>query len=290
MTVDRIIDEQGWLDPVASGLQRVVKSGYSALGGAGQPLQNLLHGTWLGHPLHPVLTDVTTSAWAGAGLLDTLELAGRKEMAPAADVAITAGLISALGTALAGVTDWYVLRGKGSRRTGALHALLNIGAIACYASSKSLRKRGQRPAGHFMAFAGLGLLGAASYLGGHLVFALGIGPNRAIDKGKGPKKFVDVYAGGELRDDEPVGLEVEGEPVLLVRHAGRIYAMSDVCSHLGCKLSEGHLEGDSVRCECHGSRYALEDGRALDGPSTYTQPLFETRLRNGQIAVRAARN
>jgi nitrite reductase/ring-hydroxylating ferredoxin subunit len=80
-------------------------------------------------------------------------------------------------------------------------------------------------------------------------------------------------------------VDVEGAQVMLVRQGGKIHAMSDVCSHLGCSLAEGHLEGDSVRCDCHGSRYSLEDGKVLDGPSAYCQPVYKTRIYGGQIQV-----
>ncbi len=54
---------------------------------------NFLHGTWLGHPLHPVLSDVPLGAWTAALALDGIEAAsGRRELGPGADAAITVGL------------------------------------------------------------------------------------------------------------------------------------------------------------------------------------------------------
>jgi nitrite reductase/ring-hydroxylating ferredoxin subunit len=78
-------------------------------------------------------------------------------------------------------------------------------------------------------------------------------------------------------------------PVLLLRRGERIYAIAETCAHLGGPLAEGTLDGLSVICPWHGSRVALEDGRVLDGPSTFPQPCFETRVHHGQIEVRAAR-
>jgi nitrite reductase/ring-hydroxylating ferredoxin subunit len=66
-------------------------------------------------------------------------------------------------------------------------------------------------------------------------------------------------------------------------------ALAETCSHLGGPLAEGQLEGNSVRCPWHGSRFALKDGSVLDGPATHPQPCFETRIRNGQIEIRASR-
>jgi len=65
--------------------------------------------------------------------------------------------------------------------------------------------------------------------------------------------------------------------------------MVETCAHMGGPLAEGTLMDGSVRCPWHGSQYALEDGRELDGPFAFPQPRFETRIRDGQIEVRAAR-
>jgi nitrite reductase/ring-hydroxylating ferredoxin subunit len=92
----------------------------------------------------------------------------------------------------------------------------------------------------------------------------------------------------ELAEGRLRKAEVRGVPLLLVRRGDRIFAMVETCSHLGGPLSEGWLVEDSVVCPWHQSRYRLEDGHVLDGPSTYVQPCFETRVRNGQVEVRAA--
>ncbi|HZL66759.1 MAG TPA: Rieske (2Fe-2S) protein, partial [Candidatus Limnocylindrales bacterium] len=68
----------------------------------------------------------------------------------------------------------------------------------------------------------------------------------------------------------------------------RLFAMAETCSHFSGPLSEGKLEGDTVVCPYHFSRFALEDGRVLDGPAVHPQPCLEVRTRNGQIEVRHA--
>jgi len=75
-------------------------------------------------------------------------------------------------------------------------------------------------------------------------------------------------------------------PILLVRRGKRIFALAETCSHLGGPLSEGKLRGNSVQCPWHGSRFALEDGRVLDGPAVHPQPCLEARVRNGKIELR----
>src|SRR3989442_255596 len=68
--VNRFIDRQRWLEPVADFLQKVVAGSYKLLGSPGRSLKTFMHGTWLGHPLHPVLTDIPIGAWTIAILFD----------------------------------------------------------------------------------------------------------------------------------------------------------------------------------------------------------------------------
>jgi nitrite reductase/ring-hydroxylating ferredoxin subunit len=80
-----------------------------------------------------------------------------------------------------------------------------------------------------------------------------------------------------------------GVPILLVRRGDRLFAMAETCSHFSGPLSEGKLDGDTIVCPLHNSRFALEDGRVLNGPAVHPQPCLEARIRNGQIEVRARR-
>src|SRR5438874_2633098 len=67
--VNRFVDRQRWLEPVADFLQKIVAGSYKLLGNPGRALKTFVHGTWLGHPLHPVLTDIPIGAWTIAILL-----------------------------------------------------------------------------------------------------------------------------------------------------------------------------------------------------------------------------
>jgi nitrite reductase/ring-hydroxylating ferredoxin subunit len=75
--------------------------------------------------------------------------------------------------------------------------------------------------------------------------------------------------------------------VVLVKQGDTIFALRDTCTHLGGPLSEGKLEGDSIRCPWHGSRFCLTDGRVLDGPAVFPERVFDVRVREGQIEIRA---
>jgi nitrite reductase/ring-hydroxylating ferredoxin subunit len=126
---------------------------------------------------------------------------------------------------------------------------------------------------------------AAAYLGGHLVYKEKLGVDHTADYSP-PEDFVSVLPEAELSENQLRRVDANGMPVLLVRRGQRIYGIAETCAHLGGPLSEGKLEDATVRCPWHGSRFSLEDGRVLEGPSVHAQPVLEVRVRDGQIEVR----
>ena len=133
--------------------------------------------------------------------------------------------------------------------------------------------------------AGTAVLAAGGYLGGHLSFAKGVGPDQTVFDA-GPDDWTPAGPADDLRDGEPVRMVAGDTPVLVVRRGTRLHAIHDRCSHRGCALSDGELDGDAVECACHGSRFALADGSLLRGPATAPQPAFEARERDGRIELR----
>lgn len=279
----RVIQDQAVLDRAARPIQGPVHKAFRATSGPGRTLKDFLSGTWIGHPLHPILKDLPIGAWTMAAIFDAL--AGDVSMQRAADISIGAGLAGALASAVTGLADWSDTTGR-ARRIGLVHAFLNVSAAGLYATSLGARIAGRRRAGMQCAFAGYGVVLLGAYLGGHLVFAEQIGVNHAAQSSL-PTEFLTVLAEIELRENEPKRVWYNELPVLLVRRGERIHALYERCAHLGGPLSEGTIEDGSIRCPWHGSGFALEDGRVLEGPATSPQPCFETRVAAGSIQIRA---
>jgi uncharacterized membrane protein len=128
-------------------------------------VRGVLAGDWLGHPLHPALTDLPIGFWTSAFALD---LAGNRSRR-AADLMVAAGLLSVLPTAAAGLADWRD-RDREGRRLGVVHAAGNVVASAFYALSLGHRMRGHRLRGVGLGLAGAAAATASAYLGGHLAF------------------------------------------------------------------------------------------------------------------------
>jgi nitrite reductase/ring-hydroxylating ferredoxin subunit/uncharacterized membrane protein len=280
------VERSDWFEPLAERLQRAVIAVYEAGGSTGRRIRDVLHGTWLGHPLHPVLTDIPLGAWTVAAGLDLMSGNGGRRRDRAAEAAIGIGLIGAAGAAVTGMTDWQHTAAE-ERRVGLVHGLLNTTAAALYATSLALRRRGDRATGRTIAGVGFAIAIGAAYLGGHLVYRRRIG----VDHAPRPEwdDFVAALPEPELEPSTPRRVDVRGVSIVLVRRAGHTYALADQCAHLGGPLSEGEVDDVSIRCPWHGSRFALDDGRTLEGPSTFSQTCFETRVRNGQIEVRPRR-
>jgi nitrite reductase/ring-hydroxylating ferredoxin subunit/uncharacterized membrane protein len=283
-----LIKKQEWLEPIADRLQPKI-AGALDRPPIGPRIANLMHGTWLGHPFHVVLTDVPIGSWTAAAVFDALEeCTGRRTMAWAADGAIRIGLVGAAAAAVTGLADWSKIGGGQPRRIGLAHGILNTTAAACYVTSLCLRHNRSRNAGRQVSFLGLMLAGISAYLGGHLVYKEKIGVDHTADY-LPPEDFVPVLSESELAENQLRRVDAGGMPVLLVRRGSRIYAIAETCAHLGGPLSEGKLEDTAVRCPWHGSCFSLEDGRVLNGPSAHAQPILDVRVRDGQIEVRGSR-
>lgn len=253
-----------------------------------QKIRNFLNGTWLGNPVHVVLSDVPIGAWTVALVFDALcGIRNRGEFELAADTSVAIGLVAAAGTALTGVADWSDVDPP-ARRLGLIHGLLNIGATALFATSLVLRKKKSRASGRIAAAAGYALLSYSAHLGGKMVYEHRVGVDRT-DGQVFPEDFVAVLADSELVDGKPTRAMYDGTPILLVRRGERVFALAETCSHFSGPLSEGKLVDDSIECPYHASRFALDDGRVINGPAVHPQPCLDARSWQGKIEVRKSR-
>jgi nitrite reductase/ring-hydroxylating ferredoxin subunit len=136
-----------------------------------------------------------------------------------------------------------------------------------------------------MGFAGMGVLLTAGYLGGHLSMSKGVGPAQTVFD-SGPTEWSVAADESQLADRRPFRSVVADTPVLLLRDGDQIFAIHDRCSHRGCSLSEGTVEGNQIVCACHGSRFDLRDGALKAGPATSAQPAFQVRVQDDRVEVR----
>jgi nitrite reductase/ring-hydroxylating ferredoxin subunit/uncharacterized membrane protein len=268
----------------AAGLDAPGKAAGKALRGMLSPgaLKDTISGTWLGHAVHPPLTDLVVGSLISGSLLDLL---GADERA--ASRLIGVGLLAAGPTALTGANDWAdtEVTHDGVRRVGLVHASANLAALTLYALSLAARRRGARDRGRRLSLAGAAAVTASGYLGGHMSYTRGVGPNQTVFD-PGPGEWTPATDASELNDGEAKRVIVGDTPVLLVRHGDDVHAIHDRCGHRGCSLADGDVDGKIVTCSCHGSRFELTDGSVVRGPATSGQPVYDAREHSGLIEIR----
>jgi nitrite reductase/ring-hydroxylating ferredoxin subunit/uncharacterized membrane protein len=267
------------LDPVSDKLQKTAMDLIRPQG-----LRDLLHGTWLGHPLHPVLVQVPVGAFLSAAVMDLVP-GGRK----AATTLIGVGVASAPPAIAAGWTDWSEMK-KDQRRVGLVHASANAVAVGLYIGSLAARLSGNTARGKALAFAGLSLAGAGAYLGGHIAYAQGGGMNHASPElNRIPEEWQSVGSLAELPEGKPAVRRIDDVPILLYRTGDQVTAMIERCSHETGPLGEGEVVGSGaeacVVCPWHGSTFRLADGVVVHGPAANDQPVLRVRVTDGLVEV-----
>jgi uncharacterized membrane protein len=160
------IEQATGTEPIATALTGPAQ--WLAKGFRGQ----VLKGNWLGHALHPLLTDLPLGCWLASGLLD---LGGGRRSRSASRQLVGLGIIAAVPTAASGLAEWADLTDVRLRRVGAVHAAGNAVMVATYVLSWRARGRHQHWRGVALGLAGGGLGWATGYLGGHMSFNLAAG-------------------------------------------------------------------------------------------------------------------
>jgi len=285
------LEGAGALDPLTAAagqvVDRVLPKG---------PLKDALHGTWLGHPVHPLLVAVPIGLWTGTTLLD---LTGGSRSA--ARRLVGAGVLAAAPSVAAGWADWSELGTfERPKRVGLVHAAANAVTTAVYAASWVARARGDHGRGRDLALAGSLGLAVGGYLGGHLAYSEGVGVNRNADEQPEPTTWTDACDAADLAPGQLLRVEVGEQQVVLVERGGQVFAMSATCSHLGGPLEQGEVvpgdrdgdgdgDGACLVCPWHESRFRLRDGGVARGPATSPQRAYDVRTAGGRLQVRVRR-
>lgn len=259
----------GWAKPFGEFNHRWVSALFRPI----RPIKDLLNGTWLGHPLHAVLTDVPIGALTLALVLDFL---GQHT---GADIAIAVGVLSMVAAAVAGLADYADTDGL-ARVRATLHASLMVVALVVYTASLAIRAGTpvDRTLPVLLSWIGFAILAAGGFVGGEVVFALGNMVNRHAWRGGGAKWIaLEPDGDGEIPEGQPVRAKLGINTLVLIRQGETILALHEQCSHAGGPLSGGKIVDGTIQCPWHGSRFRLSDGRQQRGPALYDQPTYEVR-------------
>jgi nitrite reductase/ring-hydroxylating ferredoxin subunit len=283
----------GILDRLAdvTAFDKVIEPARQAVNAALRPqgVKDLLHGTWLGHSLHPVLVQVPVGSWLSAGLLDAVP-----PLRPAATVLIGTGVVAAVPASLAGAADWSE-QDVGVRRLGALHAVANTAALGLYVGSLVARGQRRGTLGRVLSYAGLGIAGGASAIGGHLSFAQSSGASHSATAARAlTSDWIDLGPLDDLPEDRPALRTGKGSsvavPLVAVRRGAKVDVFVGACAHLSGPLYEGAVEDvrghECLVCPWHGSAFDLDSGDPRRGPAANPQEKLEVRMESGRVMAR----
>jgi nitrite reductase/ring-hydroxylating ferredoxin subunit/uncharacterized membrane protein len=285
VTIERAIERIPGLGEKGGTVARTIHSAVLGGGDGVRAVVDVLHGIWLGHPLHPVLTDIPIGSWTLAMLCDLVAAQrGSDEAARMADTLTIIGAVAAVPTAIAGVADYSAID-ESAVAMATAHGLLNSTGLVLNLLSIRDRATGNRSRGVMLSAVAFGLLNASAWMGGEMVYHKRLGVDHAEATG-GPDEWQSVLDATDLPERAPKRVEVAGVAVLLYRDGNEVYAIGAVCSHAGGPLDEGTFDGACVQCPWHDSVFDLRDGHVVHGPATYPEPVYDARVRGEKVEVR----
>lgn len=269
----RILNAQfGWAKPLGDFNIRWLGAIFRRI----RTIADFLHGKWLGHSVHAVLTDVPIGALTLTIIFDLLD------QRTAADITLGLGILAMIGAAVAGAAD-YTDTDDDARTVATVHATLMVVALTVYVVSLALRLAapgGDRTIPIALSVVAYLIVAGAAWVGGEAVFALGNMVNRHAWRfgSKADWTKLDV---GDRAESTPTAAKAGAQSLVVVRQGAQIYALHAVCAHGGGPLPSGKVVDGCIECPWHYSRFELATGRRKQGPSTFDQPRYEVRAADG---------
>lgn len=261
-------------------------------------IKDVLHGVWLGHPLHAALAAITAGSFVSATTLDAVGKPVGGGRAPSSFL-IASGLALTPPTVAAGWADWSESH-EDQQRVGLVHASANVVSIALYAAALARRVRGTGT-GRLLSIAAGTVSGFGAMLGGHMGYRQALGANHAEEVPHiGPADWQSLGPFADVPVGKPVRRTAGDVPVMVTRRrtatnsllnsASGVSVLADRCPHLAAPLHEGDLvevDGDEhIVCPWHGSEFRVSDGCVVHGPATAPVPRFEARVVGDELQAR----
>jgi nitrite reductase/ring-hydroxylating ferredoxin subunit/uncharacterized membrane protein len=279
-----------WARPLSglwNGVASLVTGFYRILRGPGKLLQDFLNGSWLGHSVHGVLTDVVVGGATVAVLLDVLRVIfGIDRLEDATAWVVGLVWLAGISAIVTGLTDFKDTATGDERNLTGLHGLINIVAWLAFSLSLIQRIGGNHGAAFWPLIIGYAIVSLGAFIGGHVVFKYGYMVNfNAFQKGRRAKEFTPLVPLADLPENTPTKVSLGPTALVVVRRGDVVHALKETCSHAGGPLSEGRIDGDLIVCPWHGSTFRLADGAVRHGPASARQVRYETRVNAGQVEV-----
>jgi nitrite reductase/ring-hydroxylating ferredoxin subunit/uncharacterized membrane protein len=251
-----------------------------------------------GHPIHPILVGFPVAYLLGSTCIDVWACTtNRPSWCRTARHLNALGLAAALLAAVPGLIDYVfaVPPQSSAKKRATDHMFANISALALFAAARAGRTGDDaRPSMWAVAaeICGAGLLAAAGWMGGTLVFRNQIAvDHRYANAGKWrvdtfvPQDdgTVDIGEDGELDVDQMKLVRIGPRRIVLARTQNGYAAFDDRCTHKGGSLADGSLTCGTVQCPWHGSQFDVETGAVKHGPAKESIGTYAVSRRNGRL-------
>jgi nitrite reductase/ring-hydroxylating ferredoxin subunit len=278
-----------WAKPLSglsNAIAKLMDAMFRPLGRPGKLLQDFLNGSWLGHSVHPVVTDVVVGGATAALLLQVLIWFGVADLEVALIWLLGLTWLSGLSAIVTGLTDFKDTATGDERNVVGLHGEINIVATLLFIAAFVAAVAGMSGAAAWLLVAGYLVLSMGAFIGGHVVFKYGYMVNyNAFARGKRAREFTAVLPVAELPEGTPTRAALGATGLVLVRRGDVVFALKETCPHAGGPLAEGHLDGDTIICPWHGSALRLSAGAVRHGPATSRQVAYRARISGEQVEV-----
>ena len=265
--------QYGWARPFGDFNVRWIQAVFRPI----RPIKDFLHGKWLGHSVHAMLTDLPLGVLTLTVLFDLLDLR------TAADISLVVGVLGMVAAALAGLAD-YSDTDDDARAAGTVHGTLMVIALVVYLVSLWLRLANPAAPDRTIAIAtqliAYAIMLAGAYVGGELVYTLGNMVNRHAWR-FGPKSEWTKLDLTDIPENTPTAAKAGAQQLVVVRLGDTVHALHAQCAHAGGPLAQGKIVDGCIECPWHLSRFDLATGRRTQGPTTFDQPRYEVRAADG---------
>ena len=98
--------------------------------------------------------------------------------------------------------------------------------------------------------------------------------------------WVRVGAVDDIKPGDVIQVEVDDEPVVVANTGSEFLATTDICSHEYVLLHDGWLEGETIECPQHGSKFDMRTGEVLNPPATQPILVYEVKVDGTDVYVR----
>ena len=261
-----------------------------------------LQGRSVGHPIHPLLIHFPIGAFVLLVFSDLVALAhgGTGLAADVSMLLLLIGIVSGVLASIFGLADFQsIRRDSEAKRIATEHAILNALALFIYGVSFLVRyDEAHLVSGvsFFIEMVAFLTLSFSGYLGGELVYSHGVGVGRHRRQTEMPAETIEAEASGDdyvpvcsaddIGEGESRRAEVGGTILVIVRHAGELFAFQEFCTHRQGPLSEGTYANRQVTCPWHCSSFDMKSGAVKSGPAKEPIKVFPVHVSStGQVEV-----